>query len=87
MLDAFDYLEAQQAGLSKRLATLVRVAMLEILSHPHRQPKVFADFRRNRVDPFDYAIVYSVEADGVVHIAAFFHLRRNPAGLRRRLGG
>jgi len=39
------------------------------------------------VDPFRYAIVYTVEADGGILVVAYFHLSRNPNRLDERLGG
>ena len=85
LLDALDYLEQQQAGLAKRLAKLTRQVMADIRDYPKRFPVVHGRYRRARVDPFRYAIVYAEEDDGGIFVAAFFHLSRNPQRLRRRL--
>jgi plasmid stabilization system protein ParE len=86
LLDALEYLEEQQAGLGKRLAKLTRQTIIDIRDHPERFPVVHGRYRRARVDPFRYAIVYAEEEDGGIFVVAFFHLSRNPKRLRRRLG-
>lgn len=86
-LDALDYLEGQRAGLGRRLARLTHAAVNEIRDHPQRFPVVRGPYRRYRVDPFRYAIVYTVEADGGILVVAYFHLSRNPNRLDERLGG
>jgi plasmid stabilization system protein ParE len=85
-LDAFEYLESQQRGLAKRLSTLIRIALFEIRDHPNRFPKLRGRYRRYRVSPFKYAIVYFVDADATIVVEAFFHLMRNPKRLDDRLG-
>jgi hypothetical protein len=59
--------------------------IIDIRDHPKRFPVVQGRYRRARVDPFRYAVVYCEEPDGAIFVAAYFHLMRNPARLRRRL--
>jgi len=86
ILDAFDYFEQQQEKLAKRLAGLIRDALHVIVEHPDRWPLIHRHFRRYRIDPFKYALIYEVLGDGSINVVAFWHLSRSERRLQRRLG-
>lgn len=85
LLDAFDYLEQQQKGLARRLAIKVRDATIKVRTTPLSFPVYHGQFRKYRVDPFKYALIYRLNADDSILIASFFHLQKNPERFQQYL--
>ena len=83
--DAMEYLDGQREGLSDMLESHVDAALDQIIDWPNFYPFIYKEFRKFRVDPFKYAIVYRVSQDNVINIAAFWHLMQDEATLRRKL--
>ncbi len=85
ILDAFDYLRQQSPELPKYLSRLIRGGLAEIAEHPRRYPYYVGKYRKYRLDPFKYALLYREMPDGNVNVASFWHLMRDERRLRSRL--
>lgn len=88
-LDEFEaavrYYEQQQAGLGNRFVGAVELALDNILHAPLTWPVLAQDVRRKLVRVFPYALLYSVEPDGVL-VLAVMHCHQRPGYWRNRTG-
>jgi toxin ParE1/3/4 len=76
--EAFDYFEAQRAGLGVDFAARVQQVFDRIAASPQLHAVVFADIRKAVVSRFSYCVYY--RADAVrVEVIAVFHTSRDPA--------
>jgi plasmid stabilization system protein ParE len=66
---AFDWYEAQKAGLGVEFAEAVQVVYDRIAANPLIHQVVFSDIRRGLVRRFPYAILYRPHAERVEVVA------------------
>jgi toxin ParE1/3/4 len=76
--EAFDYYDAQRAGLGAEFTAEVQKAFDRISANPLIHQVVFADIRKAVVRRFPYCVFYRPHADRV-EVIAVFHTSRNPA--------
>jgi plasmid stabilization system protein ParE len=76
--EAFDYYEAQKAGLGVDFADRVQEVFDRIAANPHLHAVVFADVRKAVVARFPYCVFYRAEPTRV-QVIAVFHTRRDPS--------
>ncbi len=76
--EAFDWYDAQKAGLGAEFAEEVQRVFDRIAANPLIHQTVFSDIRRGVVRRFPYTVLYRVHADRV-EILAVFHSRRDPS--------
>lgn len=84
--DAARYYAGCQAGLELRFIASVEAAVRQITDAPGRWRIVEQDIRRCLTKVFPYAILYTIETDGVL-IVAVMHCHREPGYWRRRVRG
>jgi toxin ParE1/3/4 len=76
--EAFDYYEAQQAGLGADFVARVQQAFDRIGANPLTHRVVYSDIRKAVVTRFPYVVFYRPHADRV-EVLAVFHTSRNPS--------
>ena len=76
--EAFDWYEAQRAGLGTDFATAVQQVFDRISVNPLMHAEVFQNVRKALVQRFPYGVFYQVEA-GQILILAVFHAKRDPS--------
>lgn len=76
--EAFDYYEAQRAGLGVDFAARVQQVFDRIAANPHLHAVVFADIRKAVVSRFPFCVFYRAEP-ARVEVIAVFHTRRDPS--------
>lgn len=81
--EAAVYYEKQQAGLGERFAKAVESAIAHIAESPTSWRVLEADVRRCLTKVFPYAVLYSIEGDGIL-IVAIMHCHREPGYWRNR---
>lgn len=77
--------EQLQQGLGVRFIASVESTLQGILADPAAWPVLESDIRRRLTRVFPYAILYSVEAGGIV-VLAVMHCHRRPGYWRSRAG-
>jgi len=70
---AFDYFEAQSAGLGAEFLERVEDVADRISSNPYTYQTVFHDLRRADLRKFRYGLFYRVEDEGSVVVACLAH--------------
>jgi len=84
-IKAYEWYEAQVDDLGLRFMNNVENKLQQIVKHPEYFGKRYANFREAKVDDFPYKIVYEVLSNQqIIHIAAIYHIKRNPKGKYRR---
>jgi plasmid stabilization system protein ParE len=76
--EAFDYYEAQQAGLGVDFLTRVQRVFDRIAANPLMHGVVLSDIRKAVVSRFPYCVFYRPHADRI-EVIAVFHSRRDPS--------
>lgn len=76
--NAFDYYEAQRAGLGPAFASRVQAVLSRIGKNPKMHGTVCGAIRKAVVKKFPYCIYYRELADRV-EVIAVFHTSRDPA--------
>lgn len=76
--DAYDYYEAQRAGLGVLFAARVQDVFDRIAANPLMHGVVFADARKALVSRFPYAVYYRAEPSRV-QVIAVIHTSRDPS--------
>lgn len=74
---AIDYYEVRKPGLGTEFYLEVRSALGRIEQFPEAWPAVERTVRRCLVNRFPYAVLYTIEEDGIF-ILAVMHTRRDP---------
>jgi plasmid stabilization system protein ParE len=83
---AYEWYELQKEGLGKSLMTNVENVLKLISAHPEFFNKRKGNFRLTKVKGFPYAVVFEFfKLKEVIHIAAVYHGRRNPARKFRKI--
>ena len=81
---AIDYYESLEPGLGEAFYLEIRAAIERILQLPTAWPTLTGDVHRCFAHRFPYAVLYSIEADGI-YIVAVMPLRRDPMYWAERL--
>lgn len=76
--------EDQTPGLGDRFIEAVEEAFQRIIDHPASWPFLEDDVRRVLTRVFPYAVLYTVEPDGIL-VVAVMHCHRQPGYWRERL--
>jgi len=76
--EAFDYYEAQQAGLGADFVARVQRVFDRIGANPLLHRVVLGDIRKAVVTRFRYVVFYRPHSD-LVEVLAVFHTSRNPS--------
>jgi hypothetical protein len=82
---AFDFYETRRRGLGIKFALEVGIGISTILEAPRRWPEIEPGYRKNRLDPFPYALIYHLPTPQILEIVAVFDLRRQPGSWRNNL--
>jgi toxin ParE1/3/4 len=82
--NAFDYYEAQRAGLGTTFAGRIQDVLARIGKSPKMHGVVLGDIRKAVVTKFPYCVYYRELADRV-EVIAVFHTSRDPADWQRRV--
>ena len=80
-----DWYDARRMGLGTEFRAAVDEAMARIAAHPLMYPERYRASRRALLRRFPYVLWYRVDDDLVI-ILACVHGRRDPRGVRARLG-
>lgn len=83
-VDAVAYYEDCAPGLGMDLSREVHTAVQNVVDYPTLWPEIEGDVRRCLVHRFPYAVLYSIEPNGVF-ILAVMHLRRDPQYWKHRI--
>jgi len=75
--DAYDWYEAQRAGLGERFLTAVRECLEEVQDSPLAYPVIEHGVRRALLRTFPYSVLYLARPDLLI-VVACFHGRRDP---------
>jgi plasmid stabilization system protein ParE len=75
--EAYDWYEAQRAGLGDRFVARVQEVFDRISANPKIHRIVFQDVRKGVVIQFPYCVFYREETS-CVRVLAVFHARRDP---------
>ncbi|MDI6753133.1 MAG: type II toxin-antitoxin system RelE/ParE family toxin [Thermodesulfobacteriota bacterium] len=81
--EAIEYYEDCEPGLGYDFSIEVHAAIQIIINYPTAWPIIDEDVRRCLVNRFPYAIIYSIEQDGIF-ILAVMRMRRHPDYWRNR---
>ena len=84
IVHAYDWYEAQRAGLGDRFLTAVRECFDRVQEEPLAFPAVEHGVRRAMLRTFPYSVLYLARAD-VVIVVACFHGRRDPSVWKKRV--
>jgi plasmid stabilization system protein ParE len=84
IVDAYDWYEAQRAGLGERFLTAVRECLDRVQEEPLAFPTVEHGVRRALLRTFPYSVLYLARADLVI-VVACFHGRRDPSVWKKRV--
>jgi toxin ParE1/3/4 len=85
LVEAFNWYEAQRAGLGTEMLFEVHAALGRVQEGPERYPSGFRDVRRATVRRFPYSI-YFLSVQARIVVLAVLHHRRNPNIWRKRSG-
>lgn len=77
------YYESRETGLGIAFAEEVRATIENILCFPSGWPLIAEDVRRCQTRRFPYAVLYTIEADGI-YVLALMHLHRSPGYWQHR---
>ena len=80
---AFEWYEAQRAGLGIEFLAALRERLETVRAHPESSPVRYRGIRRAVVSRFPYLIFYVIRSDRVAVLAVLHHAR-NPAVWPRR---
>jgi toxin ParE1/3/4 len=80
---AFDWYEAEQAGLGLEFLGELRATYRRILAGPFKYQELRSGIRRALTKRFPYAIYFSIE-ESVIVVLAVLHTARDPAEWQRR---
>ena len=82
LVDACDWYEKQQKGLSFRLRQEIKNTIVLIASNPDLYARKYnTDLHFAPLNKFPYIIVYWFEPDlNTVYITSIFHTKQNPKG-------
>ena len=80
---AFEWYEAQRAGLGDEFLVALRERLEAVRSYPESSPILYRDVRRTVVSRFPYLIFYVVRPSRVAVLAVLHHAR-SPAVWPRR---
>lgn len=83
--DSAAWYEAQRTGLGLQFTAAVDEAIDQAAEMPMRFPLAHGDARCVRVRNFPYSVLFWPESDRIV-VFAIYHIRRDPAGWKSRLG-
>lgn len=83
--EAVAYFDAQREGLGDRFEQDLLYAVTFVQQHPLSGKKLTERVRKFRLRTFPYDLIYAVDADEIVIVAAAHH-RRRPGYWRGRLG-
>jgi toxin ParE1/3/4 len=75
--------EERSVGLGVAFLDEYELRLREVLEDPKRSRRFFRDNRKLSFHRFPYAIVYSIEEDGI-YIKAVMHLHRRPLYWKKR---
>ena len=75
--DAFDWYEAQRAGLGVEFAERVHAVFDSVSALPESHAPIYRDVRKALVRPFPYSVIYRIRGGRVV-VLAVFHNKRDP---------
>jgi plasmid stabilization system protein ParE len=81
---AFDWYEAEEAGLGFEFVRELRATYQRILDEPFRYQELRSGIRRALTRRFPYAVYFVVEDDIIIVVAAL-HTARDPAEWQRRI--
>lgn len=84
LMEAAEYYEDQQPGLSDRFLDMMQSAVERIGTNPTHWPKDSQGRRRMVVHKFPYIIIYRVQHDCVYIILTFAHTSRRPGYWKSR---
>ena len=83
--NALDWYNAQSFGLEQRFSKEVNDRLAFISAHPEASPIRAENFRGAQLKKFPYTIYYDFdETNGIVHIAAVLHDKRDRNILKKR---
>ena len=82
--DAFNWYEAERAGLGQEFRAALRSALAALAEGPQRYPVVFRGARRIRLKRFPYSVYYREFAD-VIAVLACTHGHRHPSQWQSRI--
>lgn len=85
LVAAVRYYEDRQRSLGERFESEVYEAARRIAAAPESWPRIDADARFYRVDPFPYALIYFIDETSRVVIVAVFELHHDPDKLAKLL--
>ncbi len=85
-LDAVNYYESRQSGLSERFIQSVAVAIAGINENPEAWAEIEQDVHRKLTRVFPYALLYTIEPENIL-IVAVMHCHKEPGYWRSRLVG
>src|SRR5215469_10828746 len=78
--DAYLWYEEQRQGLGERFIDNVEDCLQTIILHPEYYAIKKDNYREARVKIFPFLIVYEIiKRENLIHVAAIFHCKRNPA--------
>ncbi|MCW8131213.1 MAG: type II toxin-antitoxin system RelE/ParE family toxin [Planctomycetota bacterium] len=85
-LEAYLWYDRRQPGLGETLAEEIEHALAIAVEFPDAFAEVARGIRAIRLKRFhEYAIYYEQTSDGLV-VYAFYHAKRDPKGLAKRIG-
>lgn len=76
LLNEIGYLELRAKGLGRRFFTEVRRAESLIAQYPESAREILPGIRKRVLRKFRYALMYSIEKDGLLILALAHHSRR-----------
>lgn len=76
LLNEIGYLELRAKGLGRRFFTEVRRAESLIAQYPESAREILPGIRKRVLRKFRYALMYSIEKDGLLILAVAHHSRR-----------
>lgn len=74
----------EASGSGREFDEAVEAALVEIVKHPNRWPRLFGNVRRYRLRKIPYGIVYRIRAEAI-DVVAVMHLHRRPGYWTDRL--
>ena len=83
LLNEIGYLELRAKGLGRRFFTEVRRAESLIAQYPESAREILPGIRKRVLQKFRYALMYSIEKDGLLILAVAHHSRRPGYGAHR----
>ncbi len=83
LTEAFDWYEAQVAGLGSDFLLCVDAVLNAIQRNPEQYPVVHRTIRRALTRRFPYKILFVVE-ERTIAVLAVFHVKRNPKRWQER---